>query len=140
MLRSLRYMIAGLTVALLLLGGAARPAAAAVVFNERFPIEQYRINDCNGEFVWLTGEMHMMIRAQPDGTYQTQINVHWTGTGANGTEYILNSQHHTVTTSTSYAETFRDRLISKGGEPNRHVLITASTDPPSFAFTLDCRG
>jgi hypothetical protein len=128
------------TALMLLLLGSAKPASASVVFNERFPIEQYRINDCNGEFVLLTGEMHMQIRAQEDGTYYTQINVHWTGTGANGTEYILNSQHHTVTTSTSSAETFRDRLVSNGGEPNRHVLITASTNPPSFDFTLDCRG
>ena len=135
----LRRMLMGAAL-VLLLAGSAKPASAAVIFNERFPIEQYRINDCNGEFVLLTGEMHMLVRAQPDGTYYIKINVHWTGTGANGNEYILNSQHHSVTTSTSFAETFRDRLISKGGAPNRHVIITASTDPPSFDFTLDCRG
>jgi hypothetical protein len=133
-----RMLVAAAIV--LLLAISAKPASASVIFNQRFPIEQHRINDCNGEFVLLTGEMHMLIRAQPDGTNYIQINVHWIGTGANGNEYILNSQHHSVTTSTSFAETFRDRLISKGGAPNRHVLITASTDPPSFDFTLDCRG
>jgi hypothetical protein len=129
--------------ALLTWGSVVRPVSAGteILVNDQFQIDQTRVNTCNGfEFLEVHGTMHRLEKVQPDGTHVFQLSTHWTGVSADGTEYVLLSQHKIRITDTTSQEVFHDRLISLGSEPNQHVELVITNPPFDFFFEVNCRG
>src|SRR5947209_5743345 len=100
----MKRSVALITVVLLAVGCSAEPhdtqrsitgpqPSFAVFTNERQPMTIVTAS-CGGEPVVFTGTMHVVQRMTVDGSGGSHsgfsLDAHLTGTGASGTEYLLN--------------------------------------------------
>jgi hypothetical protein len=129
-----------ITFMALLVVPLAAPASAAVVFNERFDLAIFSFNTCNGEFVELTGFVHVVVKEKKGGTVTVHANAHGQGVGDRGNEYVLNLQEKDSFSTNEAHFRYREVLISKGSAPNQHVLLTVDFPPGNVNFDVDCRG
>jgi hypothetical protein len=129
------------TLIALLLAPLAGPASAAVVFNERFDLQEFvDFNTCDGELVFLTGFVHIVIKEEADGTLTFHGNGHGQGVGDQGNEYVLNFQDRATSSTDELHIKFRAVLISKGGAPNEQSQFTFDFPPGELNFAENCRG
>ena len=99
------------------------------------------MNTCNGEFVpVLSGVAHIVQRQQPDGTFVTSTNGHFTATGSLGNEYQLNWQERLVSAPGQLTFSSRQLILSQGSEPNHLVTFVFEYPPGTFTATEVCHG
>jgi hypothetical protein len=146
--RSLLYLVA---VTCVLVLPAAASATNIADTQMKFPISLSATNECNGELVDFTGELHVHTHAtlNKDGStsYATDINYSDAkGIGeTTGLDYVFGNNAHTITTypagSTSfytYTQRQTSKLVSAGADPNQHFtfLLDYVLDESGFHITL----
>ena len=126
-----------LLLAVLLPAGTATAAPAQSERTEQI-LASY--NMCNtGEYVELTGTIHIVSKEEPGGTTFFRITIHAQGAGDQGNEYVLNDSLHVRAVSTDYFRVDeRQRLISNGSAPNQVFIFHFDLDGGS-TFEIDCR-
>jgi hypothetical protein len=151
MARSTRlFWLLAVSIGLLMLP-AATFATNIADTQMKFPISLSVTNECNGELVDFTGELHVHSHAtlNKDGStsYATDINYSDAkGVGeTTGLSYVFGSNAHTITTypagSTSfytYTQRQTSKLVSPGADPNQHFtfLLDYVLDASGFHITL----
>ncbi|NJD65829.1 MAG: hypothetical protein FIB00_11405 [Chloroflexi bacterium] len=130
----LRKLLVGALFALVLglttLGVGSKSASAGVTLNVRVPAVRATENACEPGIspIALSGTFHHVWYTTPQGTLKMNIQGHLTGTDADGTEYILNTQQHMEHAAwpsmTPYTDRVRMNLISKGGTVNALIVMT----------------
>ncbi len=138
-MRRIIKSLASLTICAGLLLGIAVPAAADVIVNQRNSQIELRTNSCTGEFLVLSGSLHVVIKSNKDGSIDTHVNGHLTGTSEQGTDYMLNAQRQIHSAGPFNDITIHTVLVSNGSSPNEHTIITISADGTS-SVEIDCRG
>jgi hypothetical protein len=131
---------------------------AEVLLNERIPVSTTFFDECTGEDIQITGEMHVLgsITTTKDGRTRrhAQATLHGTGVGlTSGNQYVINDQLkiREVTDPAEcgfkYQDVERIRLISKGSLPNQMAIIglklTQNSDcqfESEITAETDCRG
>jgi len=144
----------------MLIGLGHTPVAvkAGDVFNQTIPVTGAFFDNCTGETIQYTGEIHALITVTvtPDGTTHTHqhANLHATAVGVtSGNQYEVNAEFLTREIQSpdlcgfKYNQVERDNLISKGSQPNLKVVLGLSlTQDENCFFTgdatmkSDCRG
>src|SRR5688572_629285 len=85
-------LLAGSALAASLAG--ARPAAAAVIFNERQPFSFVVFNDCTGEPILVEGIFHQVV-SEARGKIHARLNAHGIGVGLfSENTYVWNDTIH----------------------------------------------
>jgi len=147
--------LATLILCLVGLGSGSRTASAEVVQEYWLPITAPSplINLVNAYHcpdqttpISLTGMAHYVWYTTPEGTLKMNISGHATGTGADGTEYIVNvtrkMEHVNWPASLfPYTDHWTTRLVSKGSTDNAEIVLTV--DPAGSATAISvtaCRG
>ena len=135
--------ILGLGLSLIVPTGAAQ---AALVVQERGDTFTASSNTCNGEYVELVGTYHLVVTANPDGTFTYQFRVQAKGTSVpGGNEYVFTLFRKSVFDSSGSFEIKGDAkevLVSQGSAPNQLVTFhfDFTVSPPEFSFETDCVG
>ena len=144
----------------MLIGLGHTPVAVKAddVFNQTIPVTGAFLDNCTGETIQYTGEIHALITVTvtPDGTTHTHqhANLHATAVGVtSGNQYEVNAEFLTREIKSpdlcgfKYNQVERDNLISKGSQPNLKVVLGLSlTQDENCFFTgeatmkSDCRG
>ena len=117
--------------------------SAAVVENRRIPVTLTNVvNSCapNDGPITFTGEVHRVVRSQPDGSVNTRTNWHLSGVSANGTQYEFNKTIEVNSAALITTTTARDRVISQGRSDNFHLTVTTTFPPGDVTVQSDCRG
>jgi hypothetical protein len=117
----------------------------------KFPISLSATNECNGELVDFTGELHVDVHAtlNNDGSTSVATDINYSdakGVGeATEDSYVFGSNAHTITTfppgSTgfySYTQRQTSKLVSAGSDSNQHFtfLLDYVLDASGFHITL----
>jgi|SRR5215217_12168 len=119
----------------------ATTVSAEVVYNDWQQFVTFPVNTCNGEFVPVfNGTAHVVQRLQPDGTFITSTNGHFTAVGTSGNEYQLNWQERFVSAPGQTSFTSRQLILSEGSEPNHLVMFVFEFPPGTFTATEVCHG
>lgn len=151
-----------LAVALLVLSlpGAMRNAIADTIQNESLPISLYLYVPCAnggaGEFVFLSGPLHVMYNITVDQAGGAHVNAHFQPQGISGYGLTTGSKYQAngetqqefnfgYGLQTSYENNFR--IIGQGPgnnftvHENLHITINANGDLSSFVdnYNADCR-
>lgn len=142
-------------VGLFLTPGAVK---AEDVLNQVIPVTGAFFDNCTGEVIQYTGEVHVLITqtVTPDGTTHTHqhANLHATAVGlTSGNQYEVNSDFITREIKSAdacgykYNQVERDNLISKGSQPNLKVVLGLSLEQDDNCFFTsdvtmksDCKG
>ena len=95
-----------------------------------------------GEFVEFTGTARLLDKPNADGSFKTSLNIHGTGTGSLGNEYVLHFDILLIRASSGLLtlDDEKTTLVSKGSAPNQDVRFHFSSDSPDVIFTVDCHG
>jgi len=143
--------LAAFTLGVVGLGFGSRTASAEVTFNERIEVSPSRDNPCEpgANPIYLSGVFHHVWYTTPDGTLKMNIQGHLTGSDADGTRYIFNTQQHMEHWEPfpptppwgPYTDTVRLNLVSKGSTVNALTVTTIDTSasPPVVTVTA-CLG
>lgn len=110
------------------------PVRAEVLLNERMPVSLTFFDECTGEQIQITGEVHLMgsITTTKDGRMRrhAHANLHGTGVGlTSGNEYVINDNFKIreitdpAECGSKYEDVERVRLISKGTLPNQMAVV-----------------
>lgn len=128
-------------MATLLLTGlvGAGAAHAAVTLQQRSTLVEQRFNSCTGETIDFTGWVHLVQKQGEDGALELHTNTHLTGVGDQGNHYVVNLNQVLRVGETTFSVSFRERLVSQGGETNMLLVITHSV-PGDFDFSIECQG
>jgi hypothetical protein len=130
------------------LGGMRAARAATQVENRRATFEDAIYDECNGEYVFVSGEYYEQdkITTNNDGTIigSLQVNTHGIGISESGNEYVFNDQLSDVSTvpgggcGVTITESDYIRLISLGSLPNMllHTTITVGVDSNCNGFYI----
>ena len=142
----------------LMTGLMPSPVRAEVLLNERIPVSTTYFDECTGEDIQITGEIHVLgsITTTKDGRMRrhAQATLHGTGLGlTSGNEYVINDslKIREVTDPAEcgfkYQDVERVRLISKGSLPNQMAIIGLKLSQNSdcqfeseVTAETDCRG
>ena len=121
-----RLFICGALAALVLGGGTAR---AEVVSNTILSFSSIRGQDCTGDVIQLSGQVHLLARQNDDGSFGGHLNyVGVTGTalGSGATYRAASSDSFHVDFATGDVRSVSHiRLIGQGSEAN--LLVTVIT-------------
>jgi len=128
------------------------------VFNQTIPVTDAFFDNCTGEVIQYTGELHVLVTqtVTPDGTTHTHQhgNLHATAVGlTSGNQYEVNAEfltreiHSPEVCGFKYNQVERDNLISKGSQPNLKIELGLSLQQDELCFFTgdvtmksDCRG
>jgi hypothetical protein len=150
--RVLLAALAALALGLVSLGLGSRPASAEVLTNVRVPFATVIDNPCEPgtNMTTLTGVVHMVWYTTPEGSVIMRYNVHYTGTGADGTQYIDNinrtMEHWAWPTFAPFSDEIVTKLVSKGSSPNARIVLTVEYSvtgplpPAAYITNVECRG
>jgi hypothetical protein len=142
------YLVAAASVSVLPANALATNIADTQM---KFPISLSATNECNGELVDFTGELHVHVHAtlNNDGSTSYAADINYSdakGIGeATGDSYVFGSNSHTITTypagsSSFYTYTQRQtsKLVSAGADPNQRFtfLLDYVLDASGFHITL----
>jgi hypothetical protein len=119
--------------------------AAEIIFNQRYSFAFPFFNDCTGETVLVSGEVHALVKRTVDRqgteTFDVQYNAHGEGIGDwSNNRYIWNDtfrEEYVYTQGCSFTITPVDRyvrLISRGKLPNELLKQQIS-----FGFDANCQ-
>lgn len=108
-------------LAMALPGGGAVAAPAVVERTEDFTTAAF--DSCSGQFVTLSGTFHVVTKQNADGSSTQRVAFNATGTGEDGTEYVLNETQTTQTVGTDVVLDDRNVLVSRGSAPNQRALV-----------------
>ena len=146
--RTFAYLVASAVLLALPNSASAKNIADTQM---KFPISLSATNECNGELVDFSGELHVHVHAtlNNDGSTSYAADVNYSdakGVGeTTGDSYVFGSNSHTVTTypagSTSfytYTQRQTSKLVSPGSDPNQHFtfLLDYVLDATGFHITL----
>src|SRR3954468_19935591 len=119
-----RKLAVPLVACLVLTGMQANKASADVVTNDWQQFVTFPVNTCNGEFVPVfSGQAHVVQRLQPDGSFVTTTNGHFTEVGTLGNQYQMNWQERFTSSPGQTTFSSRQLIVSTGGAPNHIVTF-----------------
>jgi hypothetical protein len=130
MARRVRSALLSVAWILFALGpGAGRAALAGTTTHNQLPFTNFTVQSpCNGEVVPFNGDIDVIVHGNqtPGGVHVViSDNVHGTGTGSQGNDYILsaqgNDQFEVPTVDGVYVVPFHAEIISEGAAPNFSV-------------------
>ena len=153
--RHLLLIASPLLAAIALALSLTLPALAAPVVNEDIPVSRTVFNPCNGEAVTISGTEHLVIHETVDNNggfhLDTHANIHLTGSGNLGNNYVGNQEDHfelnvTIGLEAPFTQSIGE--VSTGSAPNflmhftAHITVNANGDETTFVdhFTSECRG
>jgi hypothetical protein len=138
--------ILGLGLSLIVPTGAAQADLVVQQRDDTFTTSGF--NTCNnGEFVpEMVGASHLIITANPDGTFTQQFRVQAKGTSVpQGNKYVLRLFRKSVVDSGGAREIkggSKEVLVSQGSAPNQLVIFhfDFTVSPPEFSLETVCVG
>ncbi|MFC7848573.1 hypothetical protein ACFUTU_08875 [Arthrobacter sp. NPDC057388] len=139
MRRSSSLFAAAFAAAMVLPIGHATAAPAEVSHNQAVG---GLFSTCAKELVTFTGNAVTIDKVNADGSVKTSFNIHGSGTGSQGNEYVIHLNLLLVRSSTGLLtlDDEKTTLISKGAAPNQSVLFHFSSDSPDIIFKVQCNG
>ncbi len=147
-----RKLLVGAVVALVLslttLGVGSKSASAEVIQNAWFDVTgRVVVNPCTGADITLAGRIHTIWYTTPQGTTMMRYNIHYTGTDADGTEYLFNGtklmEHWDWPTMAPLTDVNRYNVISKGNGQDFVMTLTlgySETWPAPYDTSFTCKG
>jgi hypothetical protein len=143
-----------------LLGGGSNELTKPINNTFKFPFSKKVLNECNGQWVTVSGEMHMeqYAHVMNDGGFHSHeyTTDNLKGVSDDGTtQYTSSDQHHDASrfdATSAYILSYKyDKLIANGPQPDFFVRVKTvmkydATDPlgsppiPDVEIDSDCKG
>ena len=121
--------------------GLPTPGTPPPALKERRSVTAVQVNTCNGETVYLTGELREDTKVR-DSRVEQRIKAKLTGSGDFGNEYKFELDVETKwdTASMTMTQKGRQLLVTKGSAPDLRVTVTISSSPLSLEVESECHG